>query len=135
MNYPYIYSASCNPTIVGKQRATARLSQCQRQHTCHDVQKYSSSLPLAFCDVSSLSMDPEGKRSPLRGHEKGTGRLSQHWALACSVLKAQIHILSYFIFFLPLPSVCFCPSPSSCSVTSAFTHASVTAYGYLYFPQ
>ena len=125
--YPYIYRASCNPTIVGRQRETVRLSQCQRQRTGHDVQKYLSSLPLAFYDVSSLAVDPEGKWSPLRGHEKGTGRLSQHWALACSVLKAQIHILSHFIFFLPLPSVCFCPSLSFCSVTSAFTHASETA--------
>lgn len=33
-------------------------------------------------DIPSPSMDPEGRRRPLRGHEKDTGRLSQHWALA-----------------------------------------------------
>lgn len=57
----------------------------------------------AFSDVPSPSMDPEGKRPPLRGHEKGTGRLSQHSARVWGLLKAQTHILPYFIFLFLFP--------------------------------
>lgn len=53
-----------------------------------------------FSDVTSPSMDPEAKRPPLRGHEKGTGRLSQHSALAWGLLKAQIHVLPLIVLFL-----------------------------------
>lgn len=52
-----------------------------------------------FSDVTSPSMDPEAKRPPLRGHEKGTGRLSQHSALAWGLLKAQIHVLPLIVCF------------------------------------
>lgn len=85
------------------------VTQCPPWYRCWDVQICWLSLSWAFYDVSS--MDPEGKRPSLRGHEKGTGRLSQHLALAWGLLKAQAHILPDFIFLFLFPLSLFLSLP------------------------
>lgn len=87
---------------AGEYRQCDTLSQCQPPHTYWDLRICWLSLFWASSDVPSPSTHPDGKRPPLRGHEKGTGRLSQH-VLAWGLLKAQIHILPYFIFLFLFP--------------------------------
>lgn len=83
------------------------------------------SLSWAFSDVPSPAMDPRGKRPPLRGHEKGSGRLSQHSALAWGLLKAQTHILPDYIFPLSSASLSVLPHLPVLkrkNLTLAYTH-------------
>lgn len=60
-------------------------SAFQQKHPCPDVQGHIhifAGLPAMFCVC----------HGPLRGHEKGTGPLSQHQVLAWGLLKAQTHM-------------------------------------------
>lgn len=90
---------------------TAQLDYCVQvnidgRHHSHSMYSQGVSLSWVFCDVSSPSMDPEGRRPSLRGHEKSIGRLSQRLVLAWGLLKAQTPVRLYSIFLLSLfPSV------------------------------
>lgn len=63
-----------------------------------------------LCPLISI-MDPGGRRHPLKGHEKSTGWLSQHTALACGFLKAQTTkcLHSSFSFFSFCSVICVPP--------------------------
>lgn len=111
--------------------------QCQPWRACWDVRICCLTLSWAFSDVTSPSMGPEGKRPPLRGHEKGTGRLSQHSALAWGLLKAQTRILPHFafLFLFPLsllPSLPIFPSFKGRIQHQATHIGKMAGYGCLY---
>lgn len=64
------------------------VSAFQQKHPCQDVEE----------DVRVFAGLPAMFRlyhGPLRGHEKGTGPLSQHQVLAWGLLKAQTHMTKF----------------------------------------
>lgn len=100
--------------------------------TCDDC---ASSLFWLFCVVSSPSLDPEGRRPPLRGHEKSIGRLSQHTALACGLLKGQIPKPLPFILFFVIVCMSLLFILSRKQATAAYTCRNRKAVsGCWYFP-
>ncbi len=88
---------------ASKHRQWEAVSQFQPWHVCWDVLICLLPLSWALSGVPSPSMNSEGKRPPLRGHEKDSGRLSQRSVLAWGLLKAQTHMLPYFIFLFLFP--------------------------------
>lgn len=67
---------------------TKTVSAFQQKHPCQDVEE----------DVRVFAGLPAMLRlyhGPLRGHEKGTGPLSQHQVLAWGLLKAQTHMTKF----------------------------------------
>lgn len=128
-----LQSKCLQQVCAGEHRRGAAVSRCQPRHACRDVRICWLSLSWAFSDVTSPSMDPEGKPPPLRGHEKGTGRLSQHSALAWGLLKAQIHILPSFIFLFLFPLSLSVPPRLPLLKHHPAHMGRATVEGYLYF--
>lgn len=67
---------------------TKTVSAFQQKHPCQDVEE----------DVRVFAGLPAMFRlyhGPLRGHEKGTGPLSQHQVLAWGLLKEQTHMTKF----------------------------------------
>lgn len=67
---------------------TKTVSAFQQKHPCQDVEE-------DICVFAGLPAMFRLYHGPLRGHEKGTGPLSQHQVLAWGLLKAQTHMTKF----------------------------------------
>lgn len=88
-----------------RQRQKQCVSCCSDVHvrTCRCV--CCPFLHFLWCHISIRGRRARAERPSLRGHEKGTGRLSQHSDLAWGLLKGQIHISLSIPLFSLFPCV------------------------------